>query len=151
MHDDDRLPRDLERIADRLRHHREDPSALEMDLMKQRVSGRLADATSPTRKGTMRARITAVVVALATVAGTTGAAIAFAPRGHENSPPQQHSASHWQYKPGKGCGDKNHYHQRRHECKKHDHGHGHGQKNDHEHGHGSDHGHSNSKHSGKHH
>src|SRR3954452_19491217 len=141
MHDDDRLPRDLERIADRLRHHREDPSAPEMDLMKQRVSGRLADATSPTRKGTMRARITAVFVPLAPVAGTTGAAIALAPKGHVNSPPQQHSASHWQYKPGKGCGDKNHHHSRRDECKQHHHGHGHG----------SEHGHSNSKHSGKHH
>src|SRR3954467_15942460 len=147
MHDDDRLPRDLERIAHRLRHHREDPAALEMDLVKQRVSGRLADAASPTRKGTMRARITAAVVALATVAGTTGAALAFAPKGHENSPPQQHSASHWQYKPGKGCGDKNHYHQRRHECKKHVAGHG----DEHGHGHGSEHGNSNSQPSGKHH
>src|SRR3954449_551001 len=125
-HDDDRLPRDLERIAERMRHQREAPSALEMDLMKQRVRGRLADVTSPTRKGTMRSRFAAVVVALATVAGTTGAAIALAPKGHSNSPPQQHSASHWQYKPGKGCGDKNHHHSRMDECKQHHHGHGHG-------------------------
>jgi len=54
------------------------------------------------------------------------------------------------FKPGKGCGDKNHIHYREHECKKHhdgdengggDEGHGHGHGNGGEHGHGHGHGH----------
>jgi hypothetical protein len=30
-----------------------------------------------------------------------------------------------QYRPGRGCGDKNHFHARHNECHHHDHGHGH--------------------------
>src|SRR5436305_4144595 len=97
----------------------------------------------------MRSRVTALVVALATVGGTTGAAIATAPKDHGKQPaPQQHSASHHQYKPGKGCGDKNHHHERENECKKRHHGHsdehGHGRSDEHGHGHSDEHGHGHS-------
>jgi hypothetical protein len=55
----------------------------------------------------MRSRIATIVTMLALVTGT-GGAIALGQRG--SSAPGQGGAATAQYKPGKGCGDKNHQH-----------------------------------------
>jgi hypothetical protein len=68
----------------------------------------------PRRKGfALRARSIATLLTVALMAAGTGGVIAGG--GHGNS---GGSASDSQYKPGKGCGDKNHNHARENECKK---------------------------------
>ena|SRR5947209_8727494 len=62
----------------------------------------------------MRSRIATIVTMLALVAGT-GGAIAVGQGGSGGSP--QAGAASGQYKPGKGCGDKNHKHKKRNQCK----------------------------------
>jgi hypothetical protein len=61
----------------------------------------------------MRSRIATIVTMLALVAGT-GGAIAL---GQGGSSGAQGGASTAQYKPGKGCGDKNHQHKKKNQCK----------------------------------
>src|SRR3954447_19567809 len=120
VHDDERLPSKFEPIADLLRENRENPSALEMDALKQRVSSRGSSARS--KRSPMKSRLTAVLVALASIGGTAGLAVAGAPKEKSDGkaalsqPAQQTSAAETQYRPGKGCGDKNHEH-REDECK----------------------------------
>ena len=82
----------------------------------------------------MRSRGIAAVLTIALMAAGTGGVLAGGGNGHSDG-----SSAKTQYRPGKGCGDKNHIHARHNECKK-----GHeGKKNGHdggdEHGHG--HGH----------
>jgi hypothetical protein len=60
----------------------------------------------------LRSRITALLV-VALMAAGTGGVIAGGGHGNGNG-----SASNSQYRPGKGCGDKNHVHARHNECKK---------------------------------
>jgi hypothetical protein len=62
----------------------------------------------------MRSRIAAVLTMLALVAGT-GGAIALGQGGSGGS--AQAGAASGQYKPGKGCGDKNHRHKKHNQCK----------------------------------
>jgi hypothetical protein len=62
----------------------------------------------------MRSRIATIVTMLALVAGT-GGAIALGQGGSGGS--SQGGAATAQYKPGKGCGDKNHQHKKRNQCK----------------------------------
>ena len=109
---DQGVPEDLERIAQRLRSERPGAGALELDAVKTRA---LAQATSSRRKGpqlrTRRSLVALVTVAL--MAGGTGGVIAASGGGKSSN-----SAGNSQYKPGKGCGDKNHVHARENECKK---------------------------------
>jgi hypothetical protein len=62
----------------------------------------------------MRSRIATIVTMLALVAGT-GGAIALGQGGSGGS--AQGGAASGQYKPGKGCGDKNHRHKKHGQCK----------------------------------
>lgn len=63
----------------------------------------------------MRTRLAAVVTAIAVFGGGTGVVLA---RGGTPKPDKVHSAAKSQYHPGKGCGDKNHEHERNGECTK---------------------------------
>ena len=64
----------------------------------------------------MRSRIATVFTVLVLIAGT-GGALALAGQGSSGGPAG--GAATAQYKPGKGCGDKNHQHQKNGKCKKH--------------------------------
>ena len=74
----------------------------------------------------MRSRGIAAVLTIALMAAGTGDVLAGGGNGHSDG-----SSAKTQYRPGKGCGDKNHIHARHNECKKdhsgkkHGHGHGH--------------------------
>ena len=114
-------PEDLEPVADWLRAQRPEVSALELDRIKQRAraqamrgEGRGAGAARP-----RRALSTAITVLALTVG--LGGAFAIAGKGPPSSPPKaassKSSAAKSQYKPGKGCGDKNAPHQREGQCK----------------------------------
>lgn len=61
----------------------------------------------------MKARITTILTTALLVAGT-GGAIALGESGSHSSP--QGGAASGQYKPGKGCGDKNHKHKKHGQC-----------------------------------
>ena len=74
----------------------------------------------------MRTRGIAAVLTFALMAAGTGGVLAAGGGGGS-----ENSAAKTQYRPGKGCGDKNHVHARHNECKNHGHGH-------HGHGHGHD-------------
>ena len=108
--DDKRLPADLEQVADRLRAERREATPLELDQIKMRV---LARSARPSSSRSLRRRLLIPVVALSLMAGATGGVIAGTNNGKGND-----SAAKSQYKPGKGCGDKNHTHEREDECKK---------------------------------
>ena len=66
----------------------------------------------------MRSRGIAIALSVAVMLGGTGGVLAWSGGGGDGG-----NAAGSQYKPGKGCGDKNHQHIGRNECKKH-HGHG---------------------------
>ncbi|HLY49003.1 MAG TPA: hypothetical protein VKR21_07390 [Solirubrobacteraceae bacterium] len=98
------LPQDLEAVAGRLRAQRIQPDPLQLDQVKQRVMARSAPDRG--RLAFMRSRI-ASLLTVAALLGGTGGAIAVANQGGTPN----HGAASGEYKPGKGCGDKNHEHQ----------------------------------------
>jgi len=106
-YEEEPLPDDLQRMAARLTEQRAEVDPLRLDLLKQR-----ALAQSKARNGRptlMRSRLAAVFTALALLAGS-GAALAIS---HTDSHPNTHGgAADSQYRPGKGCGDKNHQHEK---------------------------------------
>ena len=117
---DDQLPADLREVADWLRDHRPEASALELDRMKVEARARAARKASSfgTGQGKVRIMRSKVVTLMLVVGlmstGSTAAVIA----GHKDKHKNKGDASQTQYRPGKGCGDKNHVHEREHECKK---------------------------------
>ena len=114
-HDHDRLPDDLREVDARLQAHKAEVSALELDEIKLRTMARVSrGAASRTgRRTSMRAKLVtmALVLGLAVSGGAAGV-IAGGGNGNGNGADQS------QYRPGKGCGDKNHIHLREDECKK---------------------------------
>ena len=60
----------------------------------------------------MQSRIVTLLLTALLVGGSTAAGLANHGGGNGN-------AAKSQYRPGKGCGDKNHIHARHNECKKH--------------------------------
>ena len=118
----DELPEDLERVADRLRAQRPEVSALDLDRIKQRARTQ-AMRGGASRAGAVPRRAVSTVLAVAALTVGLGGAFAIAggkgpPSNPGNSGNSQGSAASSQYKPGKGCGDKNHIHEREDECKK---------------------------------
>jgi hypothetical protein len=103
---------ELERIEERLRTERAEVTAVEMDRIKMRA---MARATAAARKGhgMFRSRNFAALLAVLVMGVGTGGVIANNGNGGDNG-----SAAKGEYKPGKGCGDKNHQHARSDECKK---------------------------------
>ena len=115
-------PEELEPVADWLRAQRPEVSALELDRIKQRARAQAmrGEERGSRAAGPRRALSTAITVLALTVG--LGGAFAIAGKGPPSPPPQaassNNSAANSQYKPGKGCGDKNHVHEREDECKK---------------------------------
>ncbi len=80
----------------------------------------------------MRSRIATVFTVLVLIGGT-GGALALA--GQDSSGGPVGGAASGQYKPGKGCGDKNHHHKKNGKCKKHNPSKGKNKKKSHKQGH----------------
>jgi hypothetical protein len=94
---------DLDSIAARLRASRPEADPIELDQIKQRVLDRRS-TTRPGRSTFMGSKIATVATLVALIAGT-GGAVAVAGHGHSKG-----SAASGEYRPGKGCGDRNHQH-----------------------------------------
>src|SRR3954451_14263626 len=106
MTDQDRIPEQLLEVADRLREERVSVSPLELDELKLRARAQAARGPRSTfgRKGTpLRSRVVTLALTALLIGGTTAGGIAAAGGGNGNSASSQ-------YKPGMGCGDKNHIH-----------------------------------------
>ena len=104
-----RLPSHLEEIEERLLAEKVDASELELDRIKlearARAERRDAWKGNVVLKKTRRSLITLTLV-LGLVASGSGVVVATS----DNGSSKGKSASKSQYKPGKGCGDKNHTH-----------------------------------------
>jgi hypothetical protein len=101
----ERLPADLEPVAAKLRAHRVEADAFELDELKRRAMAR--SALRHGRQTLMKSRV-ATMLTIVGLAGGTGGALAVAAAG--GHPGGNGGAASGQYKPGKGCGDKNHTH-----------------------------------------
>ena len=101
----DHLPEDVSPAVSRLRAERAQLDPLQSDQLKQRVLARARDNRHP--GGLMKSRI-ATLLTLVALASATGGALAVAGGGPSGS--GQTSAAKSQYRPGKGCGDRNHHH-----------------------------------------
>jgi hypothetical protein len=109
MDDQDRdiLAADLLEVAERLRASRPQLSPIELDEIKRRVMTRAARSSAfPRGKGLfVRSKIVTMALVLALVASGGTAGVIAGGNGGGNG-----SAAKGEYKPGKGCGDKNHTH-----------------------------------------
>jgi hypothetical protein len=94
---------DFEELETRLRANRHQATALELDQIKQRAMARASH--SRTRGAPLRARLIAMLAVLGLMGAGTGGVIAAA-GGNGNG----NSAAKSEYRPGNGCGDKNHIH-----------------------------------------
>lgn len=102
---DERLPDDLTEVAQLLDEHRPQATALELDQIKTRAMAR-ARSPRPT-KGIMKSRLLVAALTLGLMTGGTSVVIGH----HKADHSQGGGAANDGYKPGKGCGDKNHEHQ----------------------------------------
>jgi hypothetical protein len=105
---DANLPNELRELEQRLLSARPSFTELELDQLKVRAMTS-ASGAGPTgsgrKRGTpMRSRALTLAVAALLIGGTTGGAIAAGSGGGGGN------AASAQYKPGNGCGDKNHTH-----------------------------------------
>lgn len=103
--ENERFGEDLEPVASWLRAQRPDPDPLKLDQIKRRAMTR----ASHRERGIpfVKSRI-ATIITIVGLAGGTGGALAVA--AHNGSNSSKSSAASGQYKPGWGCGDKNHTH-----------------------------------------
>ncbi len=92
-----------------LRSGRPEVSSLQLDQIKRRA---MTSSPSQPKGFTLRSRGLVASLTLALMIGGTGGVIAASSGGGDNG-----SAAKSQYRPGKGCGDKNHIHERFDECK----------------------------------
>jgi hypothetical protein len=111
-HDEDRIPAELEPVVARLRERRAEADPLQLDQIKLRARARLMSGRR--RPSPMRSRLATIVTIIGLVGGTSGAVAVGSQGGGDGN---GHGADHGQYRPGKGCGDKNHEHSRSNECK----------------------------------
>jgi len=112
--DQNRLPDDLREIDARLQAHKPEVSALELDELKLRTAARAFRPTTSTygRRQLMRSKLVTMMLVLGlAVSGGAAGVIASSDGGGGKS------ADESEYKPGKGCGDKNHVHEREDDCK----------------------------------
>lgn len=96
-------------VEERLRQGRAGLSPLEYDGVKRQALAQFA--ARDRRPSLMRSRIVAAVTAVVLLGGAGGAVALSGPTINISG-----GAASTQYKPGKGCGDKNHTHPRDH-CK----------------------------------
>jgi hypothetical protein len=111
--DHEQLPDDLSEVDARLKAHRTEVTPLELDEIKLRTMGRAFPARTSRygRQYLMRSKFVtlALVLGLVVSGGAAGVIATGGGGGGGN-------ASQSEYKPGKGCGDKNHQHDREAEC-----------------------------------
>jgi hypothetical protein len=106
---------ELDQVADWLRAQRPEVTAQDLDRIKLQAKSQAAKPALAPRR-TLSAVLAAVVLAVG-----FGGAFAIAGKGPPASTgagSAKTSAAASEYKPGKGCGDKNHIHDRENECKK---------------------------------
>src|SRR3954447_13915641 len=106
---EDNLPDELQDVARRLREERREATPLELDRIKMAAMSR-ARAKSFAPRGGQRSRLVVALTTLALVGGGTGGVIGASNNGTSGG--KDNNAAQKQYKPGKGCGDKNHDHSR---------------------------------------
>jgi hypothetical protein len=116
---DDQLPDDLRALGERLRREAARPSGAELDELKLRAT-RGARAPGVRRHGRFVGSRLATILAIGMLGAGTGGTIAIA--GSSGKSDNGSAAKHQYKPPGKGCGDKNHEHERKGECKDDDHG-----------------------------
>ena len=102
--DEDRLPDELQDVARRLREDHPQADALELDAIKTRAMARARARSYRPRGTTMKSRTLIALLTIGLMAGGTGGVLAGNGNGNGGS------AASSQYKPGMGCGDKNHTH-----------------------------------------
>jgi hypothetical protein len=102
----DRIPEPLLEVAELLREERATASPLELDELKQRAMAQAARGRrSYGPKGLpLRSRVVTLALTALLIGGTTAGGIAAAGGGGNGN------SANSQYKPGMGCGDKNHVH-----------------------------------------
>jgi hypothetical protein len=101
----DRLPEHLLEVAERLREGRVSATPLELDELKLRAKAQAARGRSYGLKGApLRSRVVTLALTALIIGGTTAGGIAASSGGGGTNAADQ------QYKPGMGCGDKNHTH-----------------------------------------
>ena len=113
------LPDDLQEVDADLCGHWHEVGAVELDDLKRRTMDQAAwrQGSRQARGSLMRSRVvTLLLVAGFAVSG--GGAAVLAAKGGDGNGNGHNNAGNSQYKPGKGCGDKNHVHEREGECKK---------------------------------
>jgi hypothetical protein len=98
------LPEELQTAAARLRASADPGDPLALDELKRTVMAR--SGRRDRRLVPMKARVATILTILG-LAGGTGGALAIAATGGSHG---SKGAADTQYKPGKGCGDKNHTH-----------------------------------------
>ena len=103
---EDRIPEQLLEVAERLREERVSVTPLELDQLKLRARAQAAGGTrSGSRKGLpLRSRVVTLALTALLIGGTTAGGIAAAGGGGNGN------SAGSQYRPGMGCGDKNHIH-----------------------------------------
>jgi hypothetical protein len=113
-HDPDLVPDDLHEVDRRLRAHRSEVGRPELDSLKLRTAARAfrAPASLYGRPNLMRSKLVTMLLVLGVLGGGAAGVVA----SHDNG--NGKSADKGEYRPGKGCGDKNHIHERENECKK---------------------------------
>jgi hypothetical protein len=114
--DHERLPDDLREVDERLQAHKTEVSPLELDELKLRTMAKAFRASTSRygRQYLMRSKLVTMLLVLGlAIGGGTAGVIAGG-----NSKSTSKNAAQSEYKPGKGCGDKNHEHEREDECKK---------------------------------
>jgi hypothetical protein len=101
----DRLPEHLLEVAEKLREGRVTATPLELDGLKLRAKAQAARGRSYRLRGApLRSRVVTLALTALIVGGTTAGGIA------ANGGGGGGSAAVDQYRPGMGCGDKNHTH-----------------------------------------
>jgi hypothetical protein len=101
----DRLPEHLLEVAERLREGRVSATPLELDELKLRAKAQAARGRSYRLRGApLRSRVVTLALSALIVGGTAAGGIAASGGGGAGS------AAVDQYRPGMGCGDKNHTH-----------------------------------------
>jgi hypothetical protein len=101
----DRLPEHLLEVAERLREGRVSATPLELDELKLRAKAQAQRGRSYGLRGApLRSRVVTLALTALIVGGTTAGGIAASGGGGGGS------AAMDQYRPGMGCGDKNHIH-----------------------------------------
>jgi hypothetical protein len=106
--DDNQLPEELRAVAEQMREQRAYASPLELDRIKLRAKAQASKPAPsvliPKRGMAMKTRVATLALTALLIGGTTAGGIAANGGGNNGN------SADSQYRPGLGCGDKNHTH-----------------------------------------